>query len=247
MATQTSLGPLTLFALMLGAGLTGAGALAGVQAIRGGNAGGDGESVRAYLLENPEVVRQALEQLERNQMADAIEGSRKAIETPFEGAWEGNAQGDVTVVTYMDYACGYCRRSIPDLKRLIAADPNIRVVYKELPILSEASKIAAEWSLAAAKQGKDKYAVYHATLYEQGQLSPQGIDQAITKAGLDREAGAAFIRTEAVQRELSTNLSVMQQLGANGTPTWVIGDQIIPGAVPFEVLKKAVEDARKPA
>ena len=93
--------------------------------------------VHDYILEHPEIIPQAVEKLQAKRMSGMIDASRKTIETPYAGAWEGAANGDVTVVEFFDYACGYCRASLPDLARLVGEDKRVKVVYRELPILSD--------------------------------------------------------------------------------------------------------------
>lgn len=100
--------------------------------------------VHDYILEHPEIIPQAVEKLQAKRMSGSIDANRSTIETPFAGAWEGAAQGDVTVVEFFDYACGYCRAALPDLARLVGEDKGVKIVYRELPILSEQSADAAK-------------------------------------------------------------------------------------------------------
>ncbi len=106
-----------------------------------------------------------------------------AILKPFGNAWAGNPNGDVTVVEYFDYNCGYCRASLPNVAQLIASDPKVKVVYRELPILAETSAAAAKLSLAAADQGK--FTAFHDALYAAGQVTPESMTAAAQKAGVD--------------------------------------------------------------
>mgnify|MGYP000258750464 CR=1 FL=1 len=109
--------------------------------------------VRDYILEHPEIIPQAIERYREKQSEGAYAANKAALETPFASAWAGNEKGDVTLVMFTDYACGYCRTSVPDVDRLLADDPKLKVVWREIPILGPGSEIAAKASLAAARQG----------------------------------------------------------------------------------------------
>lgn len=229
-----------------GAAAAAVGAIAAVAALHGlhgvGPAAGDpatGAAVRAYLLEHPEVIPEAMEKLQDKQNAARVAQSRPAIETPFAGAVAGNPNGDVTLVEYFDYACGYCRASVADVDRLVASDPRIRVVFKELPILAPESDRAARLSLAAAKAGK--FLAYHHALYAEGALSDAKIDKAAREAGLDPEAAA---KGTDIDHEIETNIITARALRLSGTPTFVIGDTVLNGAVGYDTLKDAVARAR---
>lgn len=240
--------PLALAGLVALSAALGGGVVLGVQALAPARvADADkariGQVVRDYVLENPEILPEAMKRLQERETGKAVASSRSAITEPYAGAWEGNAKGDVTVAVYMDYACGYCRASLPMIARLVASDSNVRIVYRELPVLSEVSRTAARWGLAAAEQGKFK--PFHTALYSGGQLSEESIASAAASAGLDQARAQAAIATPKVEAEITRNLDVAGKLGVTGTPSWVIGDRVISGMVPYEVLKDAVGTARK--
>lgn len=240
--------PLALAGLLALSAAIGAGAVVGVQALApGGVADTDkarvGQIVRDYVLDNPEILPEAMKRLQDREMGRAVASSRAAIVQPYASAWEGNPKGDVTVAVYMDYACGYCRASLPLIARLVAQDGNVRIVYREMPVLSEVSRTAARWGLAAADQGKFK--PFHNALYSAGQLSEASIRAAAASAGLDVAKAQAALASPRVEGEIRQNLEVGQKLGVSGTPSWVVGDQVISGMVPYEVLERAVQAARK--
>ncbi|MGN6121738.1 MAG: DsbA family protein [Sphingomonas oligoaromativorans] len=217
------------------------GAIAAVAAMHGldlRKAPDRGAYIRTYLLEHPEVIPEAMERLQDKQTASLIAAHRGAIETPFPGAVAGNPKGDVTLVEYFDYACGYCRASVADVDRLIEADPQIRVVYKELPILSAYSDRAARMSLVAAQAGK--FSAYHHALYGEGALDDAKIDRAAKSVGLDAKAADS----PAIAREIETNLDLARSLRLSGTPTFVVGDTMLNGAVGYDGLKDAVARTR---
>lgn len=198
--------------------------------------------VRGYLLAHPEVIPEAMQTLQDRETGKAIAANRAAIVEPFPGAVGGNPAGDVTLVAYMDYACGYCRASLADIAALVAADPRVRVVYRELPILSAESRTAAQWSLAAAEQGR--FMPFHEALYAAGRPGPATIAAAAARAGLDTARAARVAASAPVAAEIGKNLRLAGALGMSGTPAWVIGDRILSGAVGREALAGAVRAAR---
>ncbi len=193
--------------------------------------------VRDYVLANPELIPEAMQKLQERESAKAIGGDRGKIETPYEGAFVGNPQGDVTLVEFFDYNCGYCRASLPVIEQLVKSDPKLRIVFRELPILSEESRDAARASLAAAKQGK--YKPFHDALYAAGPVSAATIAATAKATGVD----LSKIPDDA-DTEITSNLKLAGKLGVTGTPTWVIGDQIISGAQPFDRLQESIAKAR---
>ena len=207
----------------------------GMDQARGGAVG---PQVREYLLAHPEVIPEAMTRLQDRENGKLVAQHRESITRPYASAWAGNARGDVTVVEYLDYNCGYCRATLPVVAQLVARDPKVRVVYRELPVLAESSRAAARASLAAAAQGK--HARFHEALYAGGPVTPTSIAAAGRAAGID----PARVPTDA-QAELDRNLEVARTLGFSGTPSWVIGDRILSGAQPLETLEAAVKAARE--
>ncbi len=198
--------------------------------------------VRDYILEHPEIIPEAVERLQAKRVSDSIGESRKAIETPYAGAWEGAANGDVTVVEFFDYACGYCRASLPDLAKLVGEDKGVKVVYRELPILSDESADAAKVSLLAAEKGQ--YMPFHRALYASGKVTRDTILGAAAKVGIDGKAAEAAMANSKYDGEIQSNIALAQKLRATGTPTFVVGDQVLNGAVGYDALKQAVSVAR---
>lgn len=198
--------------------------------------------VHDYILANPEILPQAMENLAGKESAKRLAGIRGQVEKPFAQAVLGNPQGKVTLVEFSDYACGYCRQSVPAVDALIAEHPDLRVVVRELPILSEESSEAARWALAAAEQGK--YAAFHKAMYEAGRPSAGAIAAAAEAAGLDLARAKATAASPRVQDELDRNLELARHLGFNGTPSWIAGDAILSGAVGKERLAEALAKAR---
>lgn len=198
--------------------------------------------VRAYILENPEIITEAVEILQKRQVAERLTAGGDAISKAFFSAEAGNPDGDVTIVEFTDYNCGYCRSSVADVQRLLSNDKGIRLIYRELPILSASSREAALWALAAAKQGK--HSAFHAAMFGGGRPDESTIRAAAVRAGLDVTAAEKFSKSDEAIAEVEANLALMQQIGFNGTPTFIIGDQILEGALGFDALKAAVAKAR---
>lgn len=230
-------------AMLAAAALAGAGGAIVAQRHGGGDRAATETVVRDYLLANPEILPEAMRRLQAKEAGKAVAANRDAIVEPFPGAVAGNPNGDVSVVAYMDYACGFCRASLPAITGLIASDPNVRIVYRELPILSPGSRTAAEWALAAAGQGKFK--PFHDALYAAGRVDGAAIEQAATTAGLDVAAARAAIASPRIAGEIDRNMKTASLLGFNGTPSWVVGEQVLGGAQTLSALQAAVAEARK--
>ena len=200
-------------------------------------------ATRAYLLANPEVLPEAMDVLQQREQTARIEPLRGELETPFPGAVLGNPAGSVTLVEFTDYACIYCRKSVADIDSLIAANPDLKVVMREYPILSPESIDAARMALAAAQQGR--YAQFHAAMFRLGPPTAQAIEAAAKEAGVDLALARSAIGTGAFDAHLHANAAMASQLGISGTPGWVIGNQALNGAVGREAIGEAIEAARQ--
>jgi protein-disulfide isomerase len=199
--------------------------------------------VRAYILENPEIITEAVQILQKRDVVQRVQSAGGALTTPFPGAVAGNPEGAITIVEFTDYNCGFCRASLADIDRLIAGNKDIRVIFREVPILAESSRDGARWALAAARQGK--YKAFHDALFAGGPVSEKSIRAAAARAGLNISQAEKDAASAEIKAELDANRSMMQQIGFGGTPTFFIGDQMIEGAVGYDALKAAVEKARK--
>ncbi|MCA0211069.1 MAG: thioredoxin domain-containing protein [Proteobacteria bacterium] len=199
--------------------------------------------VADYIKANPQLIPEALEAQRGREVAKAIDAIRPALEKPYAGAWAGNADGDVTLVVFTDYACGFCRASVPDVDRLIREDKRLKVVFRELPIIAPQSRDAAIMALAAARQGK--YDAFHHAMFAAGSLDKAAIAAAAAKVGVVTDGTADATANEALfQRELDSNLAIATQLQLNATPTWIVGNQLFQGQIGYDGLKQAVAKAR---
>ena len=195
--------------------------------------------VRQGLLADPKILTDTVDALRDAQYQPVLAANRAAIETPFGSSWKGAAKPEVTLVEFFDYACPYCKASNPIVDRLLQEDKGLRVVYRELPILGPDSVVAARLSLEASKLGR--FARFHDTLWEAGRPAPQTNAQAAQAAGIAPEPVAD---TE-IETELGRNMKLAGELGATGTPVFVVGDRVMNGAVGYDTLKAAIAKARK--
>lgn len=194
--------------------------------------------VREGLMREPTLLLDGQQALRRAQAIQAIEPIRAQLETPFASAWAGAKDADVTIVYFYDYACGYCRQVNPTIDRLLAEDKKLRVVYRDMPILSQDSLVAAHVSLAAARAGK--FRTFHDDLFAAGRPTAANLEKVAKAVGITPEMAS----DPAFEGEIRRNLQWAEALGASGTPLFIIGDSIVNAAVPYEELKQAVAEAR---
>lgn len=192
--------------------------------------------VRDYILANPEIITEAIGKLRSREVGKIVAANRAAFETPYPGAFAGNARGDVTLVEFFDYACGYCRASEPILQRLIAEDKNLRVVFRELPVLGPDSDAAAFASLSAADAGR--YMAFHTQLFAAGR------PEAATLARVSTANRVPATPSPAAQAEIGRNRQLADAIGVTGTPAFIVGEMVFTGAVGYDALKKAIADTR---
>ena len=203
-----------------------------------------GGATEKWLLAHPEVLPKMAETLQQREVAKRLTSVGGDASRPFPGAVLGNPNGTVTLVEFSDYGCGYCRQSVADVKALIADNPDLKVVVRERPIF-QGSDVAARMALAAADQGK--FAAFHDLMFAHGPPSPASIAGAAKAAGLDMVAARAFAATPGVQYELANNNDMAMKLGFEGTPSWIVGDQVFVGAVGKDKLAAAIAAARNRA
>jgi len=197
--------------------------------------------VRHGLLADPKILSDTVDALRDAQYEPVLDANRAAIETPFASSWKGAAKPEVTLVEFFDYACPYCKASNPYVDRLLQEDKGLRIVYRELPILGPDSVTAARLSLAAS--GAGRFAQFHDTLWAAGRPAPDTIAKASQAAGI----APTPTNDPAIEAELKRNFQLAGQLGATGTPLFVIGDRVMNGAVGYDALKEAIAAARRKA
>jgi protein-disulfide isomerase len=207
--------------------------------------------VRDYLLRNPELILEAVESLEQKRRDDAQASAKSAITERHDEIFKdpespvaGNPQGDVTIVEFFDYRCPYCKQVEPSMAQLRKDDSKLRFVYKELPILGPESVVASRAALASRKQGK--YLAFHEGLMRaRGGLDEAAVLKIAAEAGLDGQRLKADMAAPEIDQILDRNLKLARALAITGTPGFVVGETVVPGAVDLPTLKSLVADARK--
>lgn len=210
-----------------------------------------GEQVRAYLLENPQVIREAIEVLTAQEQKAEEDASRQALASSITeleqdgySAVMGNPDGDVTIVEFFDYRCGYCKRAFPDLMKTVKDDGNIRVVMKEFPILGDQSVLAAKAVMAAQNQGK--YDEFHALLMNsKGSYTVESLKKQAVKIGLDPSQLEQDMKSNTITHNIQRTYALARALGISGTPAFVIGGTLVPGAIPASRMAAMVAEARE--
>ena len=207
--------------------------------------------IHDYLVKNPEVMLDALEAAKEKLTKDAHDKAGAALSERRHEIFEdpaspvaGNPKGDVTLVEFFDYRCPYCKQVEPSLEALLGEDRELRFVYKEMPVLGPASVIAARVALAARNQGK--YDAFHkAMMNTKGQIDEATVFKVAGSVGLDIDRLKRDMNTPEVQQTIKANLDLAESLDIRGTPGFVIGQEIVPGAVDLGTLKQLIADARK--
>ena len=208
--------------------------------------------VRDYILSNPEILIESLRGYEEKQRQsaekdahEAIATNREALERDPTSPVAGNPAGSVTVVEFFDYHCGYCKKVLPSMQELIETDKNVRVVFKEFPILGPDSVVASQAALAVWKMQPDKYLPFHVALMEtRGDLGQARVMEIAKKVGIDPDKLKAAMADPAIKATIERNVQLARALQVNGTPAFVIGNQLVPGAIDIDTLRETVKGAR---
>lgn len=195
--------------------------------------------VENYLVANPEVLQRMVQGLEAKRAEEKLARAGNDLRQPFAGAVLGNPEGSHTLIKFTDYNCGYCRASAAEVQKLIAQDPELKVIIREWPIFDGSSAVAG-LALAATKQGK--YEAFHQALFAGGDTSTAGIAAAAQKVGIDFERLKRDAADPQIVYELERNTRFAQELGFTGTPSWIAGNRVIEGAVPADTLAQAIAE-----
>lgn len=206
-----------------------------------------GQQVRAYLLKHPEVLEEALQKLQENKQLAAAQQTKAGLAT-HRAALENdprdfvaNPQGRVTVVEFFDYRCGYCKLSAPEVVKIIRENPDVRFVFKEFPIFHGASDLAAKVALTSAGKAKG-VELYQAFMADKA-LDEAGVAKHLVAAGIDPEGAKQAGETSEIQKQLADTAALAAKLGIEGTPAFIIGDRMIPGA-DLPALRAAIAEAK---
>lgn len=209
--------------------------------------------VREVLVTNPEILVEAMQALEARQQAQASEAARAAIVENRRELLDdghsfvaGNPKGDVTIVEFFDYRCGYCKQVHPSIQALLKEDGKLRLVLKELPVLGPESVNASRAAVAAMEQDKGGkyYAFHNVMMSHRGQFTEAEIFRMAGEAGLDVRKLKTDMAAPKVEQALRSNHALANKLGIQGTPGFVIGDELVPGAIPLETMRSLVKQAR---
>lgn len=210
--------------------------------------------VREYLLDNPDVIMEAVAVLEQREAAAQesadSEMVRALADEIFDGGYSwvgGNPEGDVTLVEFIDYRCGYCRRAHDDVNELVESDGNIRLVIKEFPILGPESMASSRFAVAARQVAGDEayHAAKEALIRMTGEVNEVSLSRLADSLGLDADAILVQMESPEVTEVISRTRELAQRLGINGTPTFVLPDRMVRGYVPLDGMREIVADVRE--
>ena len=211
--------------------------------------------VRDYLLKHPELLQDVMAELEKKQQTAEAEKARAAVKTHAEALFNsprqvtlGNPQGDVTFVEFFDYNCGYCKRALDDMNALMAKDPKLKVVLKEFPVLGPGSTEAAKVAVAVRMQDKTgkKYLEFHQKLLTgRGQADRARALAVAKEVGLDMARLEKDLKSDEIDATLAESMKLAEALGLNGTPSYVIGNDVVVGAVGLAKLGEKIQAARQ--
>lgn len=208
--------------------------------------------VHDYIMAHPDVIIDSLRAYEAARRAEeekgateALAANRQMIERDPAAPFAGNAEGDVTVVEFFDYQCGYCKRAFPVVQEILKTDAKVRYVFKEFPILGPESVTAAKAALAVWTIAKDKYLAFHSSLMQlRGGLSEERIMEAAKGVGVDAGRLRTAMAEPAIEDTLRGNLELGRKINVNGTPAFIIGGRLVPGAMDLEHMRKEIAAAR---
>ncbi len=212
-----------------------------------------GAAVRAYLLENPEVIMEAVSILEQRQQQQAAVSDLELVAQYYEQIFNdgysnvsGNPEGRIQIVEFSDYKCGYCKRAYPELLQLIEDNPDIRFVLKEFPILGAESVLASRAAISVLiNEGDEAYERFHdALMRENGPLTELSLPLIAESLGIDSTKMNETMNTALVTQIIQSNRSLGQQMQISGTPTFVVGNQMLRGYVPLAQMQQIVDDVR---
>ncbi|MDB5615747.1 MAG: disulfide bond formation protein DsbA [Devosia sp.] len=208
--------------------------------------------IESFLMGDPKILQRMSVALdttvraeERSQASGAIASMRDKIFNDAGQVVIGNPDGDVTLVEFFDYNCGYCRSALPDLATLLADDPNLRVVLKEFPILSNESIDAARVAVLVGESDVDYWSFHEALFTSRGQVDKTVALSAATDLGLSSVSIELDMNSEAVAKKIQTSYEIAKALNITGTPTYIIGDEVIPGAIGIDELKTRIANMRE--
>ena len=210
--------------------------------------------IRAYLLDNPEVIMEAVAVLEQRQAEAQAQNDVELVIANEEAVFNdghswigGNPEGDITLVEFMDYKCGYCKRAFPEVNDLLEFDGNIKLIVKEFPILGEQSELASRFAIATLQTlGDEAYAQVHdALMVFSGDINQTALNRMAEGFGLDAAAIEAQMNSDEVTSVIAENRALAQRLNISGTPSFVMNDQMLRGYLPLDEMQRVVAEIRE--
>jgi protein-disulfide isomerase len=211
------------------------------------------QEVRTYLLAHPEVLVEAIKELDSRQAAQQQQSDVQLVKSNANALFKdgssyvgGNPNGNVTLVEFLDYRCAYCRKAYDEVNQLVKTDGNIRFVVKEFPILGQQSEISSRYAIAVLQaDGPAAYAKVHDALMTfRGEVNTASLTELSGKFGLDAKDLLARMNSDAVTKVITTNRSLGDQMQISGTPTFVLADQMVRGYLPLDGMKEMVTKVR---
>lgn len=209
--------------------------------------------VRSYLMDNPEVIMEAVELLQSREAEQQVQADLNLVSDNAEAIFDdgyswvgGNPDGDITLVEFLDYRCGYCKRAHGEVAKLLESDGNIRLIVKELPILGEASVLASRFAVATKQvAGDDSYkAVNDALMSFNGDITMPALRRLADTFDLDADAIEARMDSDEVTQEIAQTRALAQRMNISGTPTFVMQDEMLRGYLPYDQMKALIAEKR---
>ena len=209
--------------------------------------------VADYIAENPEKLVESLQGLQQREFIAQQEKTAAGLEEHLPAVFDdtnsptvGTGGSGIVIAEFFDYKCGYCKRMAGTVQKLLKKHPDVKIVFKEMPILSEGSRKAAKASLAVSYLASDRYMEYHMMLMQhQGEYTDDALKDYAGQLGIDVDAFLKEMNGDRVAKEIAVVADVAQKIGARGTPALVVGGELIPGAVPFEQIDARIADLKK--
>lgn len=207
--------------------------------------------IKEYIAENPQVILDSVEAYGRQQQDASVQQRQEAIDKHI--SWldnndilpvAGNPDGDVTIVEFFDYNCGYCKKALDDIMKLMAEDDNVKFIFVETPILGRTSELAAKWAMAAKMQ--DAYLEYHiGVMQNRGPINERSLIKVAEKVGLDIDKMKADAKSDDVAKMVNEKSQKAAQMGISGTPAFIINGQLYGGYIGVDRMREAVKEARE--
>ena len=209
------------------------------------------EIVKAYILQNPQVLIESMEtfriaqEREERRAREARLGALSDSIASGKSPSIGSPDGDITIVEFLDYNCGYCKKALTEITRLVAEDDKVHVIFKEMPILGPPSTEAAKWSLAARKQGDERYFSYHTALMNHsGAKNDSTFEKLAADSGLNVDQLRADKNDPSVMTDIDYVLRVTNEIGVRGTPAFIINGELFSGYLTYAKMKEVIETIR---